>query len=170
MHDKAVEYVWNIHHTIKKESEKNQIKATKHICIFLLHAWWRTESVLTRKQYTNRSRADCHRRSRRTRKSEASGSCPDTRNRLFVFALQNTAESGHVPAPGMGLVEKKAEGKRLQFEKKNATKNCSLTTGPTRYDVGKHVYITQRKRLVNNPAPTVPFSEDQCWVYLPQLN
>jgi hypothetical protein len=121
-------------------------------------------------QYTNRSRADCHRRSRRTRKSEASGSCPDTRNRLFVFALQNTAESGHVPAPGMGLVEKKAEGKRLQFEKKNATKNCSLTTGPTRYDVGKHVFITQRKRLVNNPAPTVPFSEDQCWVYLPQLN
>jgi hypothetical protein len=39
MHDKAVEYLWNIHrHTIKRESEKNQINAAQHICIFVMHA------------------------------------------------------------------------------------------------------------------------------------
>jgi hypothetical protein len=62
----------------------------------------RTESVLPREQSTNRSCADCHQRYRHTRKYEASGSCPDTRNRLPVFTPQNTAESRHFPAPRNG--------------------------------------------------------------------
>ena len=62
----------------------------------------RTERVLRREQSTNRSCTCCWKRSRRTRKSEASCSCPDPRKLLPVCAPQNTAESGHLTSPKVG--------------------------------------------------------------------